>query len=120
MIPEVSLSHGHLAVVDLFLARTATRWGAILGRLLTPLADVFTDAFREINNLATLRGAVATVGVYRARAAVTPLRPWAFVAIAPAPGRSCDDQHGRLRPLVAAALFYFCRPGGRHLSHSFG
>jgi hypothetical protein len=87
LIPEVSLSRGHLAVVDLFLARTATRWGAILGRLLTPLVD----AFREINDLATLHGAVATVGVYMARAVVTPLRPWAFVVIAPALGRSCDD-----------------------------
>jgi hypothetical protein len=70
---------------------TATRWGAVLGRLLTPLADAFADAFREINDLATIRGAVVTNGVYRARAAVTPLRAWAFVAVAPAPGRSCND-----------------------------
>jgi hypothetical protein len=91
LIPEVSLSRGHLAVVDLFLARTVTRWGAVLGRLLTPLTGVFADAFHEINDLATLCGAVATVGVYRARAAITPLRSWAFVAIAPALGRSCDD-----------------------------
>jgi hypothetical protein len=52
-----------------------------------PLADTF----HEINDLATLRGAVATVGVHRAWAVVTPLRPWAFVAVAPAPGRGCDD-----------------------------
>jgi hypothetical protein len=30
---------------------------------------------------------VATVAVYRARAAITPLRPWAFVAVTPPPGR---------------------------------
>jgi hypothetical protein len=34
--------------------------GAILGRLLAPLAD----AFHEVNDLATLRGAVATVILY--------------------------------------------------------
>jgi hypothetical protein len=88
------------------------RWGAVLGRLLTPLASAFADVFREINDLVTLRGAVATVGVYRARAAVTLLRPWAFVAIALVPGRSCDDQRSRLRPLVVAALlFLFTVPG---------
>jgi hypothetical protein len=63
------------------------RWRAILGRLLTPLVD----AFREVNDLATLRGAMATIGVHRARTVVTPLRPWAFVAVAPAPGRGCND-----------------------------
>jgi hypothetical protein len=58
-----SRSHrGYLVVVDLFLARATTRWGAVLGRLLTPLAD----AFHEINDPTALRGAVATVGVYRA------------------------------------------------------
>jgi hypothetical protein len=86
-LSEVSLSRGYLAVVDLFLARAMTRWGAVLGRLLTPLAD----AFRGINDLAALRGAAATIGVYRARAATTPLRPWAFVVVTPAPGRSCND-----------------------------
>jgi hypothetical protein len=80
-------SCGHLAVVDLFFARSATRWGAILGGLLAPLAGMF----REINDLVTLHGAVATVEVQRAWAAVTPLWPWAFVAVAPAPGRGCDD-----------------------------
>jgi hypothetical protein len=121
LIPEVSLSRGYLAVVDLFLARAATRWGAVLGRLLTLLTDAFADAFCEINDLATLRGAVATVGVYRARAAVTPLWSWAFVVVAPAPGRSCNDQRGRLQPFVVAALlFLFCRPWGRHPSHPSG
>jgi hypothetical protein len=41
---------------------TATRWGAILGRLLAPLAD----AFGELDDLVTFCGAVVTVGVYRA------------------------------------------------------
>jgi hypothetical protein len=59
---EVSFSRGHLTVIGLFFARSATRWRAILGRLLTPLAD----AFREVNDLATLHSAVATVGVHRA------------------------------------------------------
>jgi hypothetical protein len=63
----------------------AARWGAVLGRLLMLLADAFADTFCKINDLATLSGTVATVGVYRARAAVTPLRPWALVAIALAP-----------------------------------
>jgi hypothetical protein len=58
----VPFSRGHLAVVDLFFARSAMRWGAVPGRLLTPLADVF----REVNDLVTLSGAVATVGVHRA------------------------------------------------------
>jgi hypothetical protein len=62
LIPEVPFSRGHLVVVDLFLARSTTRWGAILGRLLTPLAD----AFCEVNDLTILRGAVVTVGVHRA------------------------------------------------------
>jgi hypothetical protein len=88
------------------------RWGAVLGRLLTPLADAFADAFYEINDLSTLRGTVATVGVYRPRPAITPLWSWAFVAVAPAPGRSCNDQRGRLRPFVTAALlFLFAVPG---------
>jgi hypothetical protein len=62
LVPEVPFNRDHLAVVDLFFARSAMRWGAVLGRLLTPLAD----AFREVNDLATLRGVVATVGVHRA------------------------------------------------------
>jgi hypothetical protein len=62
LIPEVSFSRGHITVVDPLLARPATRWGAILGSLLAPL----TDALRELDDLAALRGAVATVGVHRA------------------------------------------------------
>jgi hypothetical protein len=41
---------------------TATRWGAVLGRLLAPLAD----ALGELDDLATFCGAVATIRVYRA------------------------------------------------------
>jgi hypothetical protein len=62
LIPEVPFSHGHLAVVDPFLARSAMRWGAVLGRLLASLADVFC----KVDDLVTLRGIVATVGVHRA------------------------------------------------------
>jgi hypothetical protein len=62
LIPEVSFSRGHLTVVHLFFARSATRWGAVFGRLLAPL----TNTLHEINDLVTLRSAVATVGVYRA------------------------------------------------------
>jgi hypothetical protein len=62
LIPEVSFSRGHLVVIDSFLARSAARWGAVLGRLLAPP----TDALRELNDLAILCGAMATVGVYRA------------------------------------------------------
>jgi hypothetical protein len=81
--------------------------------MLTPLADAFANVFCEIDDLGTLRSAVATVGVYRARAAVTPLWLWAFVAVAPAPNRSCNDQRGRLRPFVAAALLFLSTvPGG--------
>jgi hypothetical protein len=47
--------------LDPFLARSAARWGAILGRLLTLLVD----ALCKVDDLVT-RGAVATVGVYRA------------------------------------------------------
>jgi hypothetical protein len=87
LIPKVPFSRGYLAVVDPFLARSAMRWGVVLGRLLTPLAD----AFREIDDIVTLRDAVVTDGVHRAWAAVTPLRSWAFVVVAPGPSRSCDD-----------------------------
>jgi hypothetical protein len=62
LIPEVPFSHNHLAVVHLFFARSATRWGAVFGRLLAPL----TDVLREVNDLATFLGAMATVGVHRA------------------------------------------------------
>jgi hypothetical protein len=50
---------------------------------------------------------VATVGVHRAWAAVTLLRPWALVAIVPAPGRGCNDQGGGPRFLVVAVLLLF-------------
>jgi hypothetical protein len=86
-----------------FLCQDGGEWGAVSRRLLTSLAGVFANAFCEINDLATLRGIVATVGMYRARATVTPLWSWAFVAVALASGRGCDDQRGRL-----------WRPGGRH------
>jgi hypothetical protein len=62
LILEVPFSHSHLAVVHLFFARSATRWGDVFGRLLAPL----TDAFREVNDLTTFLGAVATVGVHKA------------------------------------------------------
>jgi hypothetical protein len=84
----------------------AARWGAVFGRLLTSIVGAFADAFYEINDLTTLRGTMAAVGMYRARAAITPLWSWAFVAVALAPGRSCDDQRGRLQPLVAATLLF--------------
>jgi hypothetical protein len=62
LVPEVPFSRGHITVVDPLLARPATRWGAILGSLLVPLADTLC----ELDDLTALRGAVATVGVYRA------------------------------------------------------
>jgi hypothetical protein len=77
-------------------------WGAILGGLLEPLADTL----RELDYLTTLRGAVATVGVHRACAAISTLRPRALVALAPAPSRRCDDRSGSLRLLVAAVLLF--------------
>jgi hypothetical protein len=49
-------------VIGPFLARSVTGWGAVLRRLLAPLAD----AFREIDDLATLHDAVTSVGVHRA------------------------------------------------------
>jgi hypothetical protein len=62
LIPEVPFSRCHITVVDPLLARPATRWGAILGSLLAPLAN----ALRALDDLTALRGAVATVGVHRA------------------------------------------------------
>jgi hypothetical protein len=70
-----------------FLCQSDDEVGAVLGRLLTPLAD----SFHEINDLVTLHHAVATVGVHRAWAAVTPLRSWPLVAVTPAPDRGCND-----------------------------
>jgi hypothetical protein len=74
--------------------------GAVLGGLLAPL----THALRELDGLATLHDDVATVGVYRAWAVVTPLRSRALVALVSAPSRSCDDQSSRRRPLGATVL----------------
>jgi hypothetical protein len=62
LVPEVWFSCGHLAAVGPFLARPATRRGAVLRGLLAPFADVL----REFDDLATLCGAMATIGVYRA------------------------------------------------------
>jgi hypothetical protein len=58
LIPEVPFSRGHLAIIDPFLARPATRWGAILGSLLTSLAD----ALRELDDLATLWRLLGCIG----------------------------------------------------------
>jgi hypothetical protein len=55
-------SRSHLAVVDPFLAGPTTRRGVVLGGLLAS----FADALREFDDLAALRGAMATIGVYRA------------------------------------------------------
>jgi hypothetical protein len=62
LIPEVPFSRSHLAVVHLFLAGPAARRGAVFGGLLTPLVD----AFCEVDDLATLRGVVATMRVHKA------------------------------------------------------
>jgi hypothetical protein len=62
LIPEAPFSRDHLTVVHLFLAGPAVRRGAIFGGLLAPLAD----ALCEVNDLATLRDAVATMRVHRA------------------------------------------------------
>jgi hypothetical protein len=69
LIPEVPFSRGHLAVVHLFLAGPAARRGAVFAGLLALLAD----AFCEVDDLATLCGAVATMRVHRARTAATLL-----------------------------------------------
>jgi hypothetical protein len=62
LIPKVPFSRGQVAFVDLLLARPATRWRAILGGLLAPLAD----SFRELKDLSAFRGALATIGMDRA------------------------------------------------------
>ena len=62
LIPEVPFSRGHITIVDPLLDRPAMRWGAVLGRLLAPLAD----ALRELEDLSAFRGAVATVGMDKA------------------------------------------------------
>jgi hypothetical protein len=83
LVPEVPHSRDYLAVVHLLFVRPTARRGAVFGRLLAPLAD----AFCKVNDLATLRGAVATMRVHRAWTAATLLRPWAFVAVALVSGR---------------------------------
>jgi hypothetical protein len=100
LIPEVPFSRGHLTVVDPLLARAATGWGAILRGLLAP----FADALCELDDLVALRGAVATVGVHRACAAVVSLWSGVLVALAPALSHSCDDRGSSLWLLVAAVL----------------
>jgi hypothetical protein len=62
LIPEVPLNSDYLVVVHLFFAGPAARRGVVFGGLLAPLAD----AFCEVNDLVTLRGAVATMRVHRA------------------------------------------------------
>jgi hypothetical protein len=62
LIPEVPFSRGYVTFVDLLLARPTLRWRAIPGGLVAPLAD----ALRELQDLPTFRGAMATVGVNRA------------------------------------------------------
>jgi hypothetical protein len=62
LIPEVPFSHGRVTFVNLLLARSATKRQAILGGLLTPLAD----ALRELDDLSTFRGTMVTVGMDRA------------------------------------------------------
>jgi hypothetical protein len=100
LIPEVSFSRGQVTFVDLLLARTAMRRRAIPGGLLAPLAD----ALHELQDLPAFRGAVATVGVDRARPTVTSLLPGALAALIPAPSRSYSDWSTRLRPIVTAVL----------------
>jgi hypothetical protein len=80
------------------------RRGAVLGGLLAPLADTL----RELDDLATLHDAVTTIGVYRAWAVVTPLWPWALVALVLAPSRSCDDRSSRRWPLGAVWATSVC------------
>jgi hypothetical protein len=62
LIPEVRFSCGHLADVGPFFVGPTMRTEAVLGGLLAP----FADALRKFDDLATLHGAIATVGMYRA------------------------------------------------------
>jgi hypothetical protein len=64
-------SRGYLAIVNLFLARAAIRWGAIFRGFFASLTGTLADALREINDLTALCGTMATVGVYRACVAIT-------------------------------------------------
>jgi hypothetical protein len=65
-----------------------------------PLAD----AVHEFQDLPAFRGAVATVGVGRARPTIISLLPGALVALIPASSRSYRDRSTRLRPIVTAVL----------------
>jgi hypothetical protein len=100
LILEAPFSRGQLAFVDLLLARPAARRRAIPRGLLVPLAD----ALHELQDLPAFRGAVATVGVDRARPTVTSLLPGALAALISAPSRSCGDRSTRLRPIVTVVL----------------
>jgi hypothetical protein len=61
LIPEVPFSRGRATFVDLLLARPTTKRRAIPGGMLVLLAD----ALRELEDLSTFRGIVATVGIDR-------------------------------------------------------
>jgi hypothetical protein len=74
--------------------------GAILGRLFASLAN----ALRELDDFTALRGAVVSVGVHGARAAIASLWPGALVALALAPSRGCDNRSGRPWLLMATVL----------------
>jgi hypothetical protein len=74
--------------------------GAILGRLLASL----TDAFRELDDIAAFRGAMASVWMHWARAVVASLGPGALIALAPSSSHSCDSRSDKLRLLIAVVL----------------
>ena len=66
--------------------------GAVLGRLLASL----TDVFRELDYLAAFLGTVVSVGMHWARAAVASLWSGALIALAPSSSRGCDSRSGKL------------------------
>jgi hypothetical protein len=103
LVPEALLSRGYLAVVHLLFAGPTARRGAVFGRLLAPLADVFC----EVNDLTTLHGVVATMRVHMAWTAATLPRSWAFVAVALASSRCCGHQSSGPRLLVVVVLLLF-------------
>jgi hypothetical protein len=99
-MPELSFSHGYFIIVDPLLTRSTTGRGVILGWLHASL----TNVFRELDNLATFRGAVVSVGMHGARAAIASLWPGALTTLAPSSSRGCDSRGGKRRPLMAAVL----------------